>query len=131
MKINRRVVLVGAAMLALASSTAVHAAAPVPFDQAAYETAREAGKPILIHVTAPWCEVCQMQKPIVSELSGQANFSDMVFLEVDFDTQEDVRQTFGVSTQSTMIVFRGSEEVGRKVGETDPAAIEALLRLAL
>ena len=39
------------------------AAAPAvrPFDQAAFDAAQKAGKPILVWVHTPWCPVCREQ----------------------------------------------------------------------
>lgn len=89
------------------------------------------GKPLLIHVTAPWCETCQAQKPIVKELLSRPDFTSLSKLEIDFDSQKDVLAKLRVTTQSTMIVFKGGKEVDRHVGQTDPAVIEALFREAL
>jgi thiol-disulfide isomerase/thioredoxin len=123
---TRRTMLVGA--LALAFIPPSLAAERVAFDQAAFEVAQAAGEPILVHVTADWCEVCQAQKPIVAELTAKPEFSGMKVYNVDFDAQKDVLRNFRVQFQSTMIVFKGSTETGRSTGETDPAVIEALLK---
>jgi thiol-disulfide isomerase/thioredoxin len=96
-----------------------------------FEEALKAGAPILTHVTAPWCEVCQVQKPIVASLLATPDFKAMKKFDVDFDTQKEVLARYRVQMQSTMIVYKGGNEVDRKTGETDPAAIEALLREAL
>ena len=50
---------------------------------------------------------------------------------VDFDTQKDVTQRFGVQKQSTLIVFRGNGERDRSVGVSDEAALKALLAKAV
>jgi thioredoxin 1 len=96
-----------------------------------FDEALESGGPILIHITAPWCEVCQAQKPIVAHLLATPDFKAMKKFDVDFDTQKEVLARYRVQMQSTMIVYKGGKEVDRQTGETDPAAIEALLREAL
>jgi thioredoxin 1 len=95
------------------------------------DQAIESGKPILVHVTAPWCETCQAQKPIVKDLLSRPDLSGLTKIDVDFDSQKDVLAKLRVTTQSTMIVFKDGKEVDRQVGQTDPAAIEALLKEAL
>lgn len=95
-----------------------------------FDAATKDGAPILVHVTAPWCETCQAQKPIVSELLARPDFAAMKKFEIDFDSQKDVLTDLRVTTQSTMIVFRDGKEIDRQVGQTDPAEIEALLRKA-
>ncbi len=50
----------------------------------------------------------------------------MVF-RVDFDSQKDVVKAFGARMQSTLITFKGSQETGRSVGDTNPSSIAVLL----
>ena len=75
------------------------------FTQSSFESAQKAGEPILVHVTASWCTTCAAQKPLLRKL--------------------------GVRMQSTLIVFKGATESGRSSGETEPAAIAALLGKAV
>jgi hypothetical protein len=42
-----------------------------------------------------------------------------------------VLKRFGVQRQSTLIVFKGKQEAGRSVADTNPASIEALLAKSL
>ena len=95
------------------------------------DQAIESGKPLLVHVTAPWCETCQAQKPIVKDLLSRPDFSSLTKVDIDFDSQKDVLAKLRVTTQSTMIVFKDGKEINRQVGQTDPAAIEALFKEAL
>ena len=123
--LSRRALLVAGLTLALIGPAV--AVERLPFDQAAFEQAQAAGLPILVHVTADWCEVCQAQKPIVSALTARSALSAMKVFNVDFDTQKDLLRAFRVQFQSTLIVFKGAAETGRSTGVIDPAAIEALL----
>ena len=131
MRLSRRRFVMGLGVSVFGMSAASKAAGPPHFDSSAFEAAQGAGRSILIHVTAPWCGTCRAQKPIVAELIERPEFENMTVFEVDFDTEKDVLRRFGVQTQSTMIVFKGTVEAGRSVGQTAPAAIEALLRQAL
>jgi thioredoxin 1 len=127
--LSRRALLLSVAALALTAS--VFADDRIPFDQAAFDAAQSAGEPILVHVTADWCEVCQAQKPIVAELTAGPELASMKVFNVDFDSQKDLLRQFRVQFQSTMIVFKGATEVGRSTGETDPAKIQTLLMGAI
>ena len=122
----RRAFLTG--LVALALIVPAHASDRLPFDQRTFDAANAAGMPILIHVTADWCETCQAQKPIVAILMADPSLSGIVVFNVDYDTQKDVLQKFGVQFQGTMIVFRTGKEVDRITALTDPLAIEGLLR---
>jgi thioredoxin 1 len=130
---TRRQVLAGHVLAGLALSAPLIATAPAhafdkkPFNAAAFEAAQAAGKPILVEVTAPWCPTCKAQAPILAGLAAKPKFKDVVTFEIDFDSQKDLLQKFNVRTQSTLITFKGKQEVGRSTGDTNAARIEALL----
>jgi len=102
-----------------------------PFTQAAFEAAKAAGKPVLVEVSAPWCSVCKVQKPILVELTAAPKFKDLAVFEVDFDSQKEVLRMLNVQMQSTLISFKGAAEVGRSTGDTNKASIEGLLNKAI
>jgi len=106
-------------------------AAGKPFDQAGFEAAQAAGKPILVEVHADWCPTCRAQEPIISELMRDAKNTGFVVLRVDFDNQKDVLKRLRTQYQSTLIVFKGKKEVSRSTGETRKDAIAAQLAKAL
>jgi len=128
--ISRRIALsvLTAATLSLAGALGAVAA---PFNASSFAAAQAADKPILIHVTAPWCPTCKAQKPIVSRLLQTEALKNLVEYEIDFDSQKDLLRNFGVKMQSTLIVFKGKTEAGRSVGDTNAASIESLLKKAI
>lgn len=129
--LNRRHVFVAALAAGLAFTGAAEAFQSKPFSQTAFDAARAAGKPVLVAVTAPWCPTCRAQKPILSELTGSPKFKDLAILEVDFDSQKDVLRALNVQKQSTLITYKGRQEVGRSTGDTSRGSIEALLNKAI
>ncbi len=106
-------------------------AAVKSFDQASFEAAQAAGKPILVEVHADWCPTCRAQDPIISELTREPKNAGFVVLRVDFDNQKDVVRRFRAQYQSTLIVFKGKKEVSRSTGETRKDEIAAQLAKAL
>ena len=102
-----------------------------PFDAKAFAAAQDAGKPVLVEIHAGWCPTCKAQKPILDKLSGQPKYSGVERFRVDYDDQKDVVKQFKAQVQSTLIVYRGRNEVARSVGETDEGRIRALLDKAL
>jgi thiol-disulfide isomerase/thioredoxin len=130
--LNRRHVLSALALVATISlGPAASAMDKKSFDAKAFEAAQAAGKPILIEVHAPWCPTCKAQTPILSKLSKQPKFKDVVRFNVDFDSQKDLLRKFKVQKQSTLIAFKGKQEAGRSTGDTNAASIEALLAKAI
>jgi thioredoxin 1 len=112
--------------LALAIGSAA-AAESVPYDAKGFAAAQATDRPILVDIQASWCPICAAQKPILEALVKSAELSDLVVFTVDFDRQKDAVRSFGARMQSTLIVFKGKTEKGRSTGETDAAAIKALL----
>jgi thioredoxin len=132
--ISRRSALAFCAVVAAAAFTPLVPviAAEIPFTTQAFQDAQKADKPILVEIHASWCPTCKAQKQILDNvLLPQPKFKDMVVLRVDFDSQKDMVREFGARMQSTLIVYKGSKEVGRSVGDTDPDSIAALLQKAL
>jgi len=120
-----------ASISVLSLAISANAAEVKPFSPESFEAAQNSGKPILIDIAASWCPTCKAQAPIISNLTSSDAFKDMVVLQVDFDEQKAVVRSLGAQSQSTLIVFKGRDEVGRSVGDTDPASIKALLSKAI
>ncbi len=106
-------------------------AAGQPFDQAAFDTLQQQGRPVLVSIHADWCPTCRAQEPILSELLKTPELQAITALRVDFDKQKPVVKAFRVQYQSTLIVFKGGKEVGRSTGDTRKDSIAALLNKAL
>lgn len=123
--------LIAAALVAPAAIVALAPAeakvAHSPFNQAQFEAAQRAGKPILIDVFAPWCPVCAAQNRAIDKITADPKYKDLVIFRIDYDTQRAIWQRFGAQRQSTLIAFRGSRETGRVAYDTNEARIAALL----
>jgi thiol:disulfide interchange protein len=133
--LNRRLFAASALAATFAALLAVpvpptHAAELKPYDKASFDALQAAGKPVVVHVHANWCPTCKLQDLILADLFKGSSFRDYTVLRVDFDTQQDVRKALRVKEQSTLIVYRGRNEVARSVGDTSKDSISAGLRKA-
>jgi thiol-disulfide isomerase/thioredoxin len=128
--ISRRFLLEAAAVAMFAPATAF-AAQEQPFTRQAFQAAQSAGKSILVEIHASWCPTCQAQKPILGKLFADPKFKNLAVFRVDFDSQKDEVRNFKARIQSTLITFKGGEEIARSVGDTNPDSIADLLALAL
>ena len=111
--------------------TAAQAAEHLAWNQAAFASAQDAGKSIIVEVTASWCPICAKQKPTIAALENDPEFAHAIIFSVDFDSQKDVLKQLHVSTQSTLIAFKGKTEEARATGITDPAELRALFERSL
>lgn len=130
--LTRRSVLALTGAAALGSTVVARAATTLPaFDVPGFGAAQAAEKPILVAVHAVWCGTCKAQAAVLKDLLPRDPFNKLAVFRVDFDDQKEAVKSFGARFQSTLVVFKGKTEVGRAVGITDPAEIEALLRKAV
>ena len=129
---NRRFALTSILSVALATTalTAL-AATDSAFDQRTFEAAQAAGKSIVLHVAATWCETCQAQRAVLNKLEVGPAYKDLLILTIDYDKQKDVMRGFKVTSRSTLIAFKGATETGRMTGNTRLPVIKALIDKAL
>jgi thioredoxin len=130
MNLNRRVLLAGAAM-SLLTVTGARAANKVPFEAAAFNAARNSGKPVVLQIAATWCGPCQTMKRTVSELVEKPEFKDVTIFEADFDANKEELKKLNAHHVTMLVLYRDKTEVLRTVGATGPELIEPLLRKAL
>jgi len=131
MAVFRSFLLAVVACIALQGSPPAASAEWKPFDAQAFAEAKQEGKSILVDIFAVWCPVCRVQNPILTQLTREPKFKDLVVFKMDFDTQKDDVRALKAQSQSTLIVFKGETEKGRSVGDTNEASIAALLESAL
>ena len=125
--LSRRSILLAMVAASVTAVAPAFATSPRPFDAKAFADAQSTGKPILVAIHASWCPTCKAQKPILGALTDDPKFKELAYFVVDFDSQKDLVQKFGVRMQSTLIAFKGARETGRSVGDTNRTSISALL----
>jgi thiol-disulfide isomerase/thioredoxin len=117
------------AALTLCLSTAFSLAVAgqiVPYNQQTFDHLTADGKPVVLDISATWCPTCKAQKPIVENIMKQPAFSDVTLMRIDFDSQKPLLRKYHVTTQSTLVAFKGETEVGRSVGDTSRAGLQSL-----
>ena len=106
-------------------------AAESPFNEAQFDAARAAGKPVAVVFHAGWCPTCRAQAPVLKQLMQSPEFKDMTLFIADFDTEKALERSLGVTQQSTIVLFKGGKEAARSTGDTRQATLAALLRRAI
>ena len=78
------------------------------FDQVAYEAALEDGKKVFLDFYASWCPTCVNNEPHVDEAYAQFGENTVGF-RVNFDDSQDLRQKYGVLSQSIYVLVDGED----------------------
>lgn len=97
-----------------------------PYDAAQVQKAIASGKPVVVHVFAPWCLQCRAQENILNRLSTAGAYDNIAFFRVNYDQQKDVVKAYDVP-RSTLIAFKGGKETGRMSwGVTEASVVKVL-----
>ena len=97
----------------------------------AFATAQAEGRTIAVIVHADWCTTCRAQEPALKGVVLLPEYKDYVLFRVDYDTQKDVMAELGVPQRSTILIFKGKEEVGRVFADNQFDVIHALFSFGL
>src|ERR1700728_5184791 len=99
-----RPLLIATVAAALTLLSTLAAAAEIPFDQAQFDAARAAGKPVAVVFHADWCPTCRTQAPVLKKLTQTPALKSLTLYVADFDTEKSLKRTLGVTQQSTIVV---------------------------
>ena len=110
----RRVLLVVA--LAIVSSVAL--AATEPFTEARFQALQGEGALIVVDVHADWCPTCAKQQKVLDDYQAAHPNVALHRLLVDFDKQKEWVKHFKAPRQSTLLLYRGTEQQWFSVAET-------------
>lgn len=113
------------ALVPALTPTPAFAGETMAYTDAAFKNAQAANKLIVVEVFKTGCPTCKLQQPGLKE--ARARFPDATFLKVDFENDAGPVKMFKAVKQSTIIVYKGKQEVARSVGETETGAIVGLI----
>lgn len=80
---------------------------------------------VLVDFNADWCGPCQMMKPVV-EAFGEEH-KDVKVVSVNIDDEEELSDSYEVSTIPCLVLFRDGKEVAREIGVISPKKLAKML----
>lgn len=101
------------------------------YDEAEFMMAQKKGKTIVVDVYADWCPTCRAQAPILDELRTEKQSADVLFVKVNFDDEKAFLRANRIPRQSTVLVFKGTDEVARSIAETNRTRLRRVVLGAL
>ena len=94
-----------------------------------------AGEVVFLDFKADWCGTCQAQGRVLAALKAEnpAFEQKVTFIDVDWDTWKGdmIVAEMNIPRRSTLVVLKGTEELGRIVAGTGREEIKALMDTAL
>lgn len=134
---NRRHFLITSAALAslpMAANAQMAPAGWLDYEPGLIQSLLNEGKTVFVDYSATWCSTCKAQERVLEQLrAGTDKYKDMTFVRVDWDEygRHAVTTSRKIPRRSTLIVLRGSEELGRIVAGTRVKDIQALMELGI
>ena len=86
-----------------------------------FEKAKKNGETVVITAWAQYCGTCKKQKEVLDQ--AEKDFEDILFLYYNHIKMKDIAKYLKIDYRSTILVYKGSEEVSRTIGQLDKSAI--------
>ena len=96
------------------------------FSEEIFEKAKASGKTIVVNSYEIWCGTCSQQTKILDQ--AEKEFKDIVFLSYEQSKNKNIAQKLGIKFWTTIVVYKGNDEVTRIVGQTDQETIYSAIQ---
>ena len=105
------------------------------FDKELFNKAQSEGKIIVISSWIKYCSSCANQMKVLQKAKKEGELSDIKFDNIEyfsFDvTNSEIAKLFDVQYQTTLLIFKGDQEVYRSIGETTEDFIYKALKASI
>ena len=91
-----------------------------------FEEAKASGKTIVINSYEVWCGTCGKQTKILDQ--AEKDFKNIVFLSYEQSKNNDIAKKLGIKFWTTIVIYKGDNEVDRIVGQTNKKIIYAAIQ---
>ena len=90
------------------------------------EKAKASGKTIVINSYEVWCGTCSKQTKILDQ--AEKEFNEIIFLSYEQSKNKDIAKKLGIKYWTTIVVYKGDNEVFRIIGQTDKETIYSAIK---
>ena len=105
------------------------------FKKDLFDKAQSEGKIVVISSWIKYCTSCASQMKILQNAKNKGELLDIKFDNIEyfsFDvTKKEISNLFDVQYQTTLIIFKGNQEVYRSIGETTEDLIYEALKASI
>tara|TARA_B100000470_G_C19640844_1_gene324164 strand:- start:243 stop:614 length:372 start_codon:yes stop_codon:yes gene_type:complete len=96
------------------------------FSEEVFENAKASGKTVVVNSYEIWCGTCSKQTKILDQ--AEKEFKDVVFLSYEQSKNGNIAEKLGIKFWTTIVVYKGNDEVVRIVGQTDKKIIYSAIQ---
>ena len=96
------------------------------FSEEVFENAKASGKTVVVNSYEIWCGTCSKQTKILDQ--AEKEFKDVVFLSYEQSKNKNIAEKLDIKFWTTIVVYKGKEEVVRIVGQTDKKIIYSAIQ---
>ena len=105
------------------------------FDKGLFNKALSEGKVVVVSSWIKYCSSCAKQMNVLETAKKEGELSDIKFDNIEyftFDiTNKKIANLFNVKYQTTLLIFKGDQEVYRSIGETTENLIYEALKTSI
>ena len=105
------------------------------FDKELFNRAQSEGKIIIVSSWIKYCSSCASQVKVLQKAKNDGELSDIKFDNIEyfsFDVKnKEISDLFDVQYQTTLLIFKGNEEVYRSIGETTADLIYEAIKTSI
>ena len=96
------------------------------FSEEVFENAKASGKTVVVNSYEIWCGTCSKQTKILDQ--AEKEFKDVVFLSYEQSKNKNIAEKLDIKFWTTIVVYKGNDEVVRIVGQTDKKIIYSAIQ---
>ena len=86
-----------------------------------FEEAKKNGDAVVVTAWAKYCGTCKKQKVVLDQ--AEKDFKDVLFLYYNHPKMKDIAKYLKIDYRSTILVYKGNEEVSRTIGQLGKSVI--------
>ena len=90
------------------------------------EKAKASGKTIVINSYEVWCGTCTAQTKVLDQ--AEKDFKEIIFLSYEQSKNKDIAKMLGIKHWTTIVVYKGNNEVSRIIGQTKKETIYSAIK---
>jgi len=91
-----------------------------------FEKAKASGKTIVINSYEVWCGTCSTQTKVLDQ--AEKEFKEIIFLSYEQSKNKDIAKKLDIKHWTTIVVYKGSNEVSRIIGQTKKEIIYSAIK---